>query len=62
MDEAIERRTVLLRLATDFEHRSHVLATFTGESPEEQVWLDRELARLASEGSITSSHSGPAAY
>jgi hypothetical protein len=59
MDKGLELRKILLRLADNFERRESQAVTFTGENAEESAWLDREFARLASEGSVSATFPGP---
>ena len=59
MDEGLELRKILLRLADNFEQREPQSVTFTGENAEENAWLDREFARLTSEGSVSAAFPGP---
>jgi hypothetical protein len=58
MDEALELRKILLRLANDFERHERAAATFTGETPDQIAWLSQQFARLASEGSVSISDLG----
>lgn len=58
MNEDLERRKLLLRLAEHFENRERNSVTFTGESSEETTWLRREFARLSSEGSVSAGDPG----
>jgi hypothetical protein len=59
MDEALELRKILLRLADDFERRERTAATFAGETEEEAAWLRQEFAKLSSEGSVSAGDPGP---
>jgi hypothetical protein len=58
MDEALELRKILLRLADDFERRERTAAIFTGQTAEETAWLGRQFAKLSSEGSVSAGDPG----